>query len=316
VSRLILFAGSSPGAGKTTLSGILAAQMIAQGRPAIWLAEEEIEADLERHGSIWHDGDLGLESFLRAAAAFVESFREADVTILVDSWLPPMYLLVGRYSPAIIEQFGTDLYESLRSLDPLLVYVRCEPRTALNRAVEQRGGRWINNIRGFMNGWRVPYFSAATSPFPSVDEVAAFFEEVDRLTLRIVERWPGETLVLDSTTTPLAALADTLLGHFGLHRIRLDRTVPLRLLESYAGSYAACDPAADPPRIVVWLDGARLIVDSYWPGGTILIPIDDSRFRLGATHRFIVFDPPNAGGAPGLSYIVRGAMSCYRRTTG
>ncbi len=40
--RLILFAGSSPGAGKSTLSALVARQLVAAGVDARWLHEEEV----------------------------------------------------------------------------------------------------------------------------------------------------------------------------------------------------------------------------------------------------------------------------------
>jgi hypothetical protein len=315
MSRLILFAGSSPGAGKTTLSALLAEALTQAGRPAIWLSEEEIGDALARFEPSLATETIAIDPFPRAAAAFARSYRDAAATIIVDSWLPPVYFLAGRYPAEQIVRSGIDLYESLQPLDPLLIDVRCDVRIALRRAVAQRGAAWLDTVRSYMNSWTLPYFSAESRPFPDHAALVRFFSEAAALTRRIVEAWPGETLVLDATATPLDQLARTLLDHFGLAPTTTTHVVPARRLESYAGSYVAHESSSDPQRITVRFDGSQLIIDAYWPGGTLLLPRDDSRFRLEATNRWIVFDPPRDGPSTGLTYIVRGAEHRYARAT-
>lgn len=89
-NQLIMFAGSSPGAGKSTLSALLLQHLVADSRPTQWFYEEDI-VTIKAFTSFLHDLTTSYpktDLFLKAATAFVQEATALNKIVITDSFLP------------------------------------------------------------------------------------------------------------------------------------------------------------------------------------------------------------------------------------
>ncbi len=108
--RLIMFAGSSPGAEKSTVSHLLFQHLTVQNIPVHWLYEEHL-GHLPAFAHFLHALPVShpkIELFLDAVAAFVSACAAMDTTILTDSFLPGHHFFFGSYPRASLETFNQD----------------------------------------------------------------------------------------------------------------------------------------------------------------------------------------------------------------
>src|SRR5215216_2294255 len=98
-----MFSGSSLGAGKTTLSGLLYQQLTAHALNAIWLEEESLEAHLAHSVPNWHMNTVHPDAFLSACRALLDRYRSTDAVIITDSGLPGYIHFFGRFSRTTLE---------------------------------------------------------------------------------------------------------------------------------------------------------------------------------------------------------------------
>src|SRR5215213_6967385 len=120
--RLIIFTGSSPGAGKSTLSRQLFEQVTAHNIAAHWLHEDDIAETLGRFAPAINNGEPTAEMLLQASSALVEAWGTQKKMWIIDSYLPGFYYLYGRYPDSDIEVFSKNLHSILSPLQPLVIY--------------------------------------------------------------------------------------------------------------------------------------------------------------------------------------------------
>ena len=300
--RLVLFAGSSLGSGKSTLSALLHQQLTAQGIPAIWLQEETLDAIFGQFAPGWQINTVEPEAFLMACAGFLSQYQQSDAALITDSVLPGYINFFGRFPTAHIEQFNTRLYQLLQPRDPLLIYLQTDIDAAFARATAQRGEQWFENIRSYLNSWRLPLYTEKPQSFAARQDVITYFTALDRLARALVSRWPGAKQVLNTTHAPLHDLLHPLLDAFGRSFHPAAQGVNARALPAYAGRYVRMTDSSAPEQLVVEVANDQLRVNTYWPIGTVLLPIDKDTFRLEATDRWIIFVRDSAGQIAGLHY--------------
>lgn len=202
--RMIMFAGSSPGAGKSSLSNALFQQLRAQQIPAQWFYEEDF-LQLPAFAPFLHElatSYPNIDLFLQAAVSLPPS--DAMTVRITDAFLPGYHLFFGVYPLAQIERYSRDLYHTFSALQPLIVYLKTDIATAYARAVKQRGAVWLERIIHRMNTWHLPLYTQ--KPFRTLPDVIAFDQELDACVLALLDDWPGHTLVLDTTETPIRKL--------------------------------------------------------------------------------------------------------------
>jgi hypothetical protein len=83
-----MLTGSSVGAGKTTLSALLYQQLIAHGINAIWLDEQNLEAQMAQFVPDWHMNTVQPDAFLAGCRALIDHYRSTDAVMITDSGLP------------------------------------------------------------------------------------------------------------------------------------------------------------------------------------------------------------------------------------
>ena len=299
--QIILVTGSSPGAGKSTVSRLLFQQLAAHRIPARWLHEDDIVEACERFVPGMTMEQPTPDHFLQASTALAESCRAERSTWIVDSYLPGFYYLYGRYADAQIEAFSAELRSILDPLRPLVIYLRSDVETALTRGAQQRGVQWLENISRYLNGWELPHYGGALKPLRTIPDVIGFFTRVDRLAVALLAAWP-DALILDATHTPVRQLLAAILSHLELAERTIDHRVEPAELRRYTGDYIPLDGGQAAQPLTISLVGDELFVNTYWPAGTRLLPEGGARFHLEGTNRHIEFEVQADGSRCELAY--------------
>jgi thymidylate kinase len=315
VYRLVMLTGSSLGAGKTTLSALLYQQLTAHGVNAIWLQEENLEAQLAQFVPNWHQNTIQPDAFLAACRALLDQYRTTDAVIITDSGLPGYIQFFGRFPTATLEALNQALYQTLQPRDPLLVYLASDIPTAFARATAQRGQQWVENIRNFLNSWQLPFYSSTAKPFATARDLITYFAALDQVARSLVAQWPGPTRILNTTATTPANLLAPLLAEFGLSVLPLADFRASTPITAYVGTYERTTEGPAPERLAIQITNNQLRIDSYWPGGTLLLAIQEDVFRLEATDRWLHFERDNTGRIIGVRYQLLGQQGFYRKIT-
>jgi thymidylate kinase len=299
--RLILFTGSSPGVGKSTLSKLLFEQLSAAGIAVRWMHEDDMIEAFERFVPEMTFEALTPVLLLQASKALVEQCQADNAIFILDSYLPGFYNLYGRFSDAQIEAFNTEFHSILSPLHPLVIYLRSDVETALMRGVQQRGIEWLENITHYLNGWQLPLYGGELKPLRTVQDVIAFFTRVDPFAVELLVKWQ-DALILDATQSPIQQLLATILAYLKMEVRNLDTSVPLAELKRYSGVYARADNGDTSQPLEISLIEGGLFINTYWPGGARLLPEAEARFYLEGTNRTIVFEVQADGQVAGLQY--------------
>lgn len=308
--RLVLFGGGAPGLGKSTLADFLYRQLTQQGRSVQWLYEEDAAwiPAMQRFNVLWPAGDPeAIDELLAAATSLTADWMGDDAIHIVDSFVPGFFLVAGRYPVERVRRYVVDLRMVVEPLNPLLVYLTGDIRAAWERAVAHRGAAWGENSVPYVNGWPKPEYPYGS--IDTIDDVIRYFEWIDRQSLSVLDAWGADVLVLDSGE-PLERLETVLLDRLGLQRSAAP--APASSPVEYVGTYMRVGNEGQPTLTVNVEDGL-LQVDSYWPGGAVLVPEGPDRFRLQATSRAITFERDAAGRVTALRYLIRRREYSYRR---
>jgi thymidylate kinase len=173
--HLILFYGSSSGAGKTTLSDWLQHHLQQQAIPVEWIEEDHV-LRLDIFSAVvqafeHRQGDP-IATVLDAARQLVERYQLSDKIVIMDSIFPSYtWLYAAGVSLSQAAQFNQQLAGMLAPLKPLVVFLDGDGAVLLQRAIAQRGEGWLTENAEAMDTYRhVP-----VRPVRGFDEVAAFF---------------------------------------------------------------------------------------------------------------------------------------------
>ena len=311
--RLVMLAGSSLGAGKTTLSALLYKQLRAQRVNAVWLAEENLDAQLAQFVPSWGMNTVQPDAFLAACRALLGQYSRSDAVIITDSGLPGYVHFFGRFPMPTLEAWNQALYQALQPRDPLLIYLASDVRTAFARATSQRGQQWVENIRNFLNSWRLPFYSPIPKPFATTRDLIAYFTALDQFARTMLAQWPGPTRVLNATATPPPDLLATILAEFGLPVLPLADFRGSTSIGAYAGAYERTAEGPAPERLAIQVIDDQLQIDCYWPGGTLLLAAQEDVFQLESTDRWLSFERDSTGRITGARYQVLGQQVLYRK---
>jgi thymidylate kinase len=309
--KLIMLAGSGPGAGKSTLSEFLFDQFTRCAIPTRWIYEEDIlhlDAFEPVVKAFQHGQGDAIEALLAATRRFVQDSMRSNVVVVTDSIFPAYaWLFAAGYPKAQIADFSAQLAQLLAPLQPLTIYLNSDVATSLKRAVAQRGTPWLDDLIAAMQ----TYTYCQTHPVRDMTDVIAFFDSVTRLSIELLADWPHATLVLDTTAAPLDRITTMLLQHFSVSEQAAAPMLTATELQPYVGVYTPRDTtAALSPLEIRLVDGA-LIINAYWPNGCRLIPEGPARFRLQSTNRRVVFNTRTEVRPGELTYTYGGDAHHY-----
>ncbi|WP_406122011.1 hypothetical protein [Streptomyces sp. NBC_00989] len=141
--------GAAPGVGKSTLCAGLSRSLAGAGLRVDHFREEEIlsrpqfAAVAEEFGAT---GAVGPETLVAATARFGESVpAHGDDVVIADALVPfvPTLPAMGHGEEAI-DAFMTDLASVLAPVRPVVVFLDGDTGTALSRAGEREGPKWLD----------------------------------------------------------------------------------------------------------------------------------------------------------------------------
>ena len=212
--QVIMVSGASPGAGKSTLSAMLAHDLTQHGIPTNWLSEDDL---LELELFARFDQELGnndlhaIDSLFKGARTLFANDDGTGRMWITDALLPGFFWLLGRYPIERVAAFGDALARLLRPLQPIIVYLAGDVAELFGRAISKRGLLWGERMIAAFQRWDLPYYPEM--PLRDLDDVVRFLEWLNRHTLALLAAWPGETLILDTTHTPVPELKERLLTY-------------------------------------------------------------------------------------------------------
>lgn len=310
--RLIIFYGSSPGSGKSTLSSFLFAQLKSNGAAVEWMYEEDI-LHMEVFAQAVRDVQQGkaemIGSLLLATQAFAEQCAASNTLYITDSTVPYFdWLFAANYSSDIMWKFSHDLQQALEQLNPLLIYLDGDVAVSLQRAIVKRGEQWLANIISFMNSWSYH----KDRPVRDLDDVIDYFVCRNEQNLALLSAWRFDKYVIDTTANDWEAYKSTLLKFLDIPEVAQTRSISPDHLSKYVGTYEDRASATKKVLMVCLIDGA-LFVNAYWPNGCRLVPESDTRFRLEDTNRLINFDCSDHGDVQGLVYTYGESSDNYEK---
>jgi len=302
--KLILFTGAGPGVGKSTLSAFLAQQFTAHALPTRWIYEEDTLDAFTPFFQALREKQLNtLDLFLDAARNLVLDCQAQSSVCIVDSLLPGYGFFFGAHPLTAIAALTNQLVTILAPLHPLLVYVDGDVAVALNRAITQRGSAWFERMVQRMNSWNLPLYP--DKPFSNQQSVIAFDQQARQFALRLLDHWYEPKLMLNTNDTPLDQLKAQLLGYFQLDERSIHTGVDPERLASYCGIYAARDGATTESAVEIRYVDGQLVINRYWPNGTVLVAEAHDQFRLENTNYRVIFEPQTNGIIKGLTLLYR-----------
>jgi hypothetical protein len=264
-ARLVLVEGF-PGNGKSATAQWLARQLGRAGRKARWVYEEEKPHPVLGEGwtrtTLWQ---ARFADWLSRWTEFAEQARASDaVTILESAWLqvPVARMLRRDLGPALIAAFVHKTVETMRGLDPALIYLwQPAPEEAMQKLFTRRGMTWAT--------WHVSFFDP--SPFARARRLSGFdgllryWREHSDLCDDIVPGAGLPTLALDPRAGSWEERRREIAAFLGITPVA-DAPWTEAQLERFPGEYREASR-----RFVVRREGGGLVLDGLlWPGNRLL----------------------------------------------
>jgi adenylate kinase family enzyme len=287
--RLIMLVGSSPGAGKSTLSEFLYQQLTCHAIPTQWIYEDDV-LHLPAFAQFIQDFQSGhpnaIDSLLAATATFVDDAIAHGTVPITDSIFPCINWFFAANSPRErIAELSSRLDQLLSPLQPLIIYLDSDIETAFKRAVAQRGAAWLDSGIANMNTWTYHQ----DRPVYDIQGVIAYWTQAHQLTRQLLDRWSCDMLVLDSTYTPVDELKARVLAQLALAACETEDTQAIDTVQSYIGTYMPRDTPASDTLIQITLAEEQLWINRYWPSGCRLVYERAATYRLQGTSQHIEF---------------------------
>lgn len=303
--RLIIFYGSSPGSGKSTLSSWLSKQLELTGFKCLWIYEDDILALSEFAAfieAIKTTDVTMIGTLLSAAERFVARLK-GDEIVITDSIFPCFnwLLATGLYTYDDLSRFSRQLLEVLQPLHPIVFFLNISPEFALKRAVSQRGDDWLEQLTQTVDG----YGCNANKSISNQRDVVAFFNMLASDSLRLLEAW--NTAIVDAETNSIDELKQKVLYQLQVSEVKSAETV-LANPTIFTGTYRS----ADSELTVYQLDG-RLQVNTYWPNGCELVSKTNTCFYLKDTSYYLEFQAVENGLSQVLVYHSPNEIRRYQR---
>lgn len=196
VARLVMAGGTSPGAGKTTLTTELASTLAHEGvvlvsEDEVWGARRLDDGPVDRESARTEFVDLLHSGHPPTVEALEVTFDRIAQSAARTSWWLQDWTWLDLASMTVQAWKQSDasgLLERLGAHRSVVLYLKVDPQEAMLRAVAERGPTWL---RQHAQGLSLPDGS-------SVEAVAAFYARHERDRLDRLSRCGVETAVLDA----------------------------------------------------------------------------------------------------------------------
>ena len=313
--QLIIFYGASSGVGKSTLSSFLVNQLRLHNVPVRWLYEDDVlYQDAFTEVIRGFQGQEPFDAFnplLAASARLVADCLKGDAVVITDSIFPFFdWLYAGAPTYQRMAQFCCELQHILHPLRPLLVYLNGDIKTALRRAVEQRGQLWLDELMPWMNTWA----QNKSQPIHDIEGVVAYAQQRHQVNLQLFAEWTVDLLQIDTVSNPLVECQNILLEHLGFILRRNPYCPSVAVLVRYMGVYRRQDEGGEVEQVLtIRRMGDSLFVDAYWPKGCPLVAVSETTFQLQDTSHRIEFQLPVPDSPQEFAYHYRGSSYRYMK---
>ena len=158
-----------------------------------------------------------MDALLAASANLLSESADPSNVYLIDALLPGYHFLFGLYPVSRVASYTNDLFEALSPLNPVIIYLKSQVNSAFARAIAERGSGWLDQFLARINRhYRTAGYVRVWLPLRSEDDVCAFFEEMDRFMLKMINEWRGRHIVIDTTGRTIGEIQAILHDSFNL----------------------------------------------------------------------------------------------------
>lgn len=305
-ARLILFEGP-PGAGKSTLSQFLAAELTRSGRPARWLEEHTLNEG--PFAPFFEALDAGapnpvaslLDCWQRLLAELADdesAFAVLDGAFFFNTL---KFLLAEGRPQAEIRATAATVAGMLAPFDPLLLFLAADAGQSVRGAIATRGQPWAEMIAADVEDY--PYQQARGRT--GVEGMCLFFEDAQCCLRELLAASPLRQMALDTTagrwTDYEAALRDAF--ELAPPLPAINGSAPDDLTP-YLGSYQPPAFFPEPYRnpFTVTADGRGLTLNMYFVRGLPLVAHSPTHFAIRGRPLTLEFVLDDGGEVTGAVY--------------
>lgn len=194
--RLVMITGSGPGAGKSTLAGRLGRELDRRGESVrLWPEGALFEwPELAGLADRFRSRNYPSAADLISAFEHVVGAAEADTVWVQDwSWHDLAEDLPWAGDLEELCEFSRRMCSTAAGLHPIVLYLEADITAGLERAVRQRGVRWLARTRDAL--------TPGTSRGRTIEDVATAYTARERRIRQSIEAggWPVVTIRVTAT---------------------------------------------------------------------------------------------------------------------
>ena len=207
-TKLILFYGPGSGSGKSTLSRLIHDGLQQKGVETKYVAESDVlhlDAFVPYVEEVKQNNPGDVQVLLSSCKRFIDACTQSDQVYVVDSILPCTdWLVTAGCTKQQIKHFNTQLNRLLPKLDPIQIFLTGDAETFLTRAITNRGENWARHL------------AQERCNSDNLRDLIAYFNEMKEVAFELLNEWPFQKIVLDTTTRDLPTCAAEILKHLGV----------------------------------------------------------------------------------------------------
>lgn len=314
----IICVEGQPGSGKSTISQFITHQLDLNGESVYWL--DEYEHDGDYFNQFWEDYDdpdkNHIETLIECWRHLIEKIKKSDSTFIIDSAFLSytLYLLNLEKSKSEIKEYFQSLNSLLSELNPLIIFLKGDTKTIINRACERRGDVWTDyTIKKIEEG---PYQKHRNRT--GFEGMVAYFSDAQDLYTDLLPLSDYQVLHLDVTEENWSKNEEVILSWLGYKKIEHKHEISKNDIKNYLGKYQVPEnfPARGENLEIVEKDGLMVLVGKYW-NDYKLIPRSNTHFLISGIPMELNFSIQKDGRITGFDYtfIDRKSYFCVKINT-
>lgn len=201
VTCLVAVAGTSPGAGKSTLCAGIADWLRTRRLEVDHFREEEV-LTRDEFGPLAREftatGEVQLSTLLETTERYLAGAMRQGVDVaLTDALVPFVPSPMGwGYDQAAMTDFLKELAGRISAATPIVVYLDDDPAAAVPRAVEREGAEWKDWLLRKLGQYPVE------PAIRDLDTACGYLRHERDVTLRLLAQLPWQVIVLEQTSPP------------------------------------------------------------------------------------------------------------------
>lgn len=206
--NLIMFYGGGSGVGKSTLSRAVWQRLKDARITGGYHAEEDVlksEAFAPYVGAVDAGDGSDIDTLWSSCLAFLATCRSSPGVIVTDSILPGSdWLVSAGVQTEPVVRFAPNLADQMDDIPSLFVFVECDVRVALERAIADGGVEWAREL------------AIKRCGSGDLDGLIAYLSRSQDLGLLIWDRWPHPKIKVVTTHDSLESCEEQISSALGL----------------------------------------------------------------------------------------------------